>query len=460
MNENQQMNPWIKKWFEENSGKVQKLMHDIWEHPELALHEYYACNAMAAFAREEEFTEIKTCAAEDFDNPDAKPNTVIASYGSGKPVIGIVGEVDALPELGQEMFPKFAPVPGPGHGCGHNLMGGGAAAAAAALRYMLEKEELSGTVKLIIAPAEETGVGKGYLAKNGVFSDLDMALMWHPAPGKLDLSPVRQRVAFRVTFEFHGKSAHAAGAPWNGRSALDAVQLMNMGSEFLREHIPLNGQLHYAITNGGAAPNVVPDYASVQYMFRSVDDYDAAENIFKRVVKNAEGAAHMTETAMEYKVESVIPQFYYNLPLCRLMAEAAEKVPALHYTGEEMELAKDLYQGLFDEEPQMSDEELLPTGYLPYNTLKAGTPNCTDAADMTYFCPTLHCQGLGRIKNGVGHHWNVTYTAGCSLGEKAALYAYEVIAQGAYEAFKDPEIVKTCWEAYNEMKIPPHKDWI
>lgn len=454
------MNESLRTWFEEHEERVRALMHDIWSHPELALHEYYACEAMVRFLREQGFSDIQTYAAEDFQNPEARPNTVIATYGSGRPVIAIVGELDALPDLGQEPVPHYAPVAGPGHGCGHNLMGGGAAAAAAALRYAMEREAIPGTLKVILAPAEETGVGKGYLAKNGVFSDLDMALMWHPAPGKLDLSPVRQRVAFRVSFAFHGKTAHAAGAPWNGRSALDAVQLMNLGSEFLREHIRPGGQLHYAITNGGSAPNVVPEYAAVQYMFRSVDDYALAEDIFQRVVQIAKGAAMMTDTQMTYHVESVIPQFYYNLPLCRLMARAAEKVPPLRYSPEEMEQARALYRSLFQEEPPQDDEELLPTGYLPFNTDKAGTPNCTDAADMTYFCPTLHCQGLGRVKGGVGHHWNVTYTSGCSLGEKAGIYAYEVIAQGAYEAFRDPKIVETCWEAYRAMQIPPHKDWL
>lgn len=458
---NESMNIYISEWYEKNTMKNRKLMHDLWEHPELALHEYYACQRVVEFVKEEGFTEIETFAAEDPENPNARPNTVIASWGSGHPVIGIVGELDALPGLGQDCNCNFqSPIDGPGHGCGHNLMGGGAAGAAAAIRYAMEKEGLSGTVRLIEAPAEETGVGKAYLAKKGVFSEIDMALMWHPMPGPLDMAPVAQQVAFRVQFDFHGIAKHAAGEVWNGRSALDAVQIMNIGCEFLREHKKPETWMHYCITNGGKAPNIVPDFAQVEYMFRSMDDYPVAENLFQRAVKCAEGAAHMTETTMEYRVLSCMPQFYYNIPLCRHMQQAAEKVPAIHYTDEERADVRKFYENAFHKVPTESDEELLPSGLGEFNMEKLGCMQCTDASIMTYFCPTIHCQGTGFVKDVNGHDWETTYTAGSALGEKAGIYAYQTIAQAGIEVLENPELADQFWEEYRAMNIPEYKFWL
>lgn len=454
------MNSYIAEWFEKNETKIYSLMRDIWEHPELSLKEYYACELMRQFAVEEGFESVETHAAEDWANQEADRNTMIASWGSGKPVIAIVGELDALPDLGQRCVPKKEGIEGPGHGCGHNTMSGGAAAAAAAVRYAMEKMKLSGTIKLIQAPGEEIGRGKSYLGHHGVFDDVDMTLMWHPAPGPLDFCPVPQQVAIRVLFEFHGTAAHAAGIRWDGRSALDAVQLMNIGCEFLREHAKENTWIHYNIVNGGAAPNIIPDYASARYMFRSMDDYDTAVDLLERGIKCAKGAALMTDTTFEYKVESVVPQYYYTLPLCKYMCEEAGKVPPLIYEREEYEMVRQLYRQVNHAEPPEDDEELLPTKYLPYREELGECSNCTDAADMTYFGPSLHFQGLARPMRCPGHHWSATFCAGTSIGMKPALYAYKIIAQAAVDAFMNTGIVDECWEAFKKMNIPPHKCWL
>ena len=454
------MNSYIAEWFEKNETKIYSLMRDIWEHPELSLKEYYACELMRQFAVEEGFESVETHAAEDWANQEADCNTMIASWGSGKPVIAIVGELDALPDLGQRCVPKKEGIEGPGHGCGHNTMAGGAAAAAAAVRYAMEKMKLSGTIKLIQVPGEEIGRGKSYLGHHGVFDDVDMTLMWHPAPGPLDFCPVPQQVAIRVLFEFHGTAAHAAGMRWDGRSALDAVQLMNIGCEFLREHAKENTWIHYNIVNGGAAPNIIPDYASVRYMFRSMDDYDTAVDLLERGIKCAKGAALMTDTTFEYKVESVVPQYYYTLPLCKYMCEEAGKVPPLIYEREEYEMVRQLYRQVNHAEPPEDDEELLPTKYLPYREELGECSNCTDAADMTYFGPSLHFQGLARPMRCPGHHWSATFCAGTSIGMKPALYAYKIIAQAAVDAFMNTGIVDECWEAFKKMNIPPHKCWL
>lgn len=333
-------------------------------------------------------------------------------------------------------------------------------AGACALRYAMEKEGLSGTVKLIEAPAEEIGQGKAYLAKDGVFDDVDMTLMWHPGPTDLDFSPVPQLVAFRAQFDFYGKTSHAA-LPWQGRSAVDAVQLMNLGCEFLREHMPQGALMHYCITDGGTAPNIVPEHGSSIYMFRVLDNYAETENLFQRAVKCAEGAAMMTDTRVEYKVLSVVPQYYYNLPLCEHVANAAKKIPVFSYAEEDYEMARSLYKNVTGQESPYPDEELLPIRVLPFREEKDGLLGCTDAADMTYYSPSLQIQGLGRIKDlPGGHHWTTSVISGCGIGWKPAVYGYKIIAQAAYDALKDPSIVQKCWDAYHAMNIPEHKDWL
>ena len=450
------MNQSLQEWYDKNEDRVFALMHDIWEHPELGLKEHYSSRAAAEFAVQEGF-HVELHAAEDFDNPDANPNTVIAVWGSGKPVIGIVGELDALPGLGQELVPYQSPISGPGHGCGHNLMAGGAVAAACALRYAMEKEGLSGTVKLVEAPAEETGCGKSLLAEAGVFADMDMALMWHSAPGELKFDPRPGQVAFKVKFEFFGKSAHAAGFPYRGRSALDAVQLMNIGCEFLREHTQRHVLIHYCITDGGVAPNVVPAYASAMYMFRADDDYDACNDAFQRAVRIAKGAAMMTDTEMKYTIDSVIPKFYLNLPLCGFVYEAYKKVPPLTYDEEDYRAAAALYQTLHEGKEIPDDpESILPTGIIPFSGSASDHCSCTDAADMSYYCPTIHYVGLGKVTGAAGHHWATTYCSGNGIGQKAGLYGYKILAQTGYDALTNPEIVKKCWEAFRAQNIPEH----
>ncbi|XCP83787.1 hypothetical protein ABXS75_11935 [Roseburia hominis] len=169
----------------------------------------------------------------------------------------------------------------------------------------------------------------------------------------------------------------------------------------------------------------------------------------------------MTETEMEYKVDSVVPQFYYNYPLCQYHEMAVSKVPELRYTEEEYDFARELYKNINKNDLMIpEDSELLPTGFIPFNLEKKGWQNCTDAANMTYFCPTIHCQGLGRVTKSPGHHWNVTAVSGSSLGETAGIYAYKTLAQLGYDALTNPEIVEKCWEAHRTMNIPRYKEWI
>ncbi len=459
--EKNRMNPWIAEWYQRYEKEAMALMRDIWEHPEIGLDTPYAARATAEFAKQHGFKDVQLRCAEDFENPDARPNSVIATYGSGKPVIAIVGELDALPNLGQKDVPYREPVEGPGHGCGHCLMAGGAAAAAAALRYAMEKEGLKGTLKFIEAPAEEGGSGKAYLAKDGVFNDLDLALMWHAGYDDLEFDPRISLAVFDVTFHFTGKASHAAGAPWRGRSALDAVQLMNIGCEFLREHVPTGSYIHYAIENGNFAANIVPDNASVKYMFRSRSGIGEAEDLFNRAMKVAQGAAMMTETTVEHKINTVIPDLVPNLPLCKFMYEVAQEIPPLEYSKEDYTFGRELYKSLFDKDAPEDDSQVIPSGIFPFRGGPDGVHMATtDASHMSYICPTFHNMGLGMLKNAPGHHWGVTCTSGTAIGQKAGIYGYKILAQGAFEIFKDPSILIPFKEYQESLHLPILKEYV
>lgn len=448
------MNYWLQEWYEHNEKRIYDLMQDIWEHPELSMKEYYATETIGKIMEADGFrTEYHD--AEHFDDPNARPNTVIATWGSGKPVIGIIGELDALPGLGQKAVPYRDPIPGPGHGCGHNLMSAGAAGAAMAIKYAMEKEKLPGTVQLIETPAEEIGSGKALLAKNGVFSGLDMALMWHPFQIPIHFQRFTSLAIYGITFEFKGKGAHASAQPWNGRSALDALQLMNMGIEFLREHVDPDIWMHYYIKDGGVAPNIVPDHASADYLLRGPDG-DVITGTFDRMINVAKGAALMTDTEMKYTVTSAGQCFYMNRALHKYVYEASKKVPPLTYTAEEYEYGRKLMESVTGKPAPEDNDKVLITKVLPYTDDVRQQGCCTDAAEMSHFCPTIHFWGGGRLLGMPSHHWCVTSVMGMSIGQKAGMYAYKILAQAGYDALTNPQFVKDCWADFEAQHIPPY----
>ncbi len=449
------MNKWIAEWYEQNDADIKKLMRDVWEHPELGLETPYAAKVCAQFVKEHGFDRVELRCAEDYNNPEARPNAVIAEYGSGRPVIGIIGELDALPGLGQNDTPYRDPKDGPGHGCGHCIMAGGSAAAACALKYAMEKDQLKGTLRFIEAPAEEIGVGKGWLAKDGLFDDMDVALMWHPGSCELDYDPRDSVAIYDVEFRFYGKTAHAAGQPWNGRSALDAVQLMNMGCEFMREHVKPGSYIHYCITAGGLAPNVVPDYAAVRYFFRSKSGMEGAKEIYDRACKVADGAAMMTETTVEKHINMTMPDLIYNIPLCRFLYQSALKLPDLEYTPEEQQFARDLYKSVMEKDAPADFDKVMPMHISEFHDHKDGVKSsATDASYMSYICPTMHSTGMGNLLGGPGHHWGMTCCAGTALGQKAGIFGYMALVQGAYDIFTHPEVTEEFWEYQRSLNLP------
>src|SRR5579875_329697 len=274
-----------------NSPEYVTASHTIWQYAELGYHEEKSSALLQQDLKAAGFA-VRAGVADE-------PTGFIASYGHGKPVIAILGEFDALPGLSQNAVPDRSPVAQgmPGHGCGHNLLGAGAALAAVAVKDYMEQHHIAGTLRYYGTPAEEGGSGKVYMVRAGLFKDVDVVLHWHPA----SVNAVTNGGALAVIsakFTFHGIAAHAAMAPDRGRSALDAVMLMGNGIEFLREHVPSNTRIHYIITNGGQAPNIVPDTAEM-YIFARSPYLNTLNNIWARIQKIAEGAAMMTETSVE-----------------------------------------------------------------------------------------------------------------------------------------------------------------
>lgn len=355
------MNDYIQLWYDKYETEARTLMHDIWEHPEFAMEEYYTAGRLAGFMKEQGF-ETRTFNAKEPQSQSAPHNTVYAKWGSGKPVIGILGELDSLKGLGQENVPYYSPVPGCGHGCGHNLIAGCGAAAASSLKFAAEREDLSGTIIYVGCPAEETLDGKVWLAKWGYFDDMDVCLMWHPGGHELKFAGYTNMALTSILFEYFGKTAHGVRA-WNGRSALDACELMNIGVNYLREHMTPECSIHYVYEDGGDMPNVVPEHASVFYYIRSRDEEN--RELVERVKAVAQGAAIMTETKLKMTLRTYCRGNFPAIALNRYVYEEVKKIPPLTYSGEDYEFARKLHRNFFEEEPPEEPDALIPVKTSP-----------------------------------------------------------------------------------------------
>ena len=427
------MNEKIQEWYGKNGKRLTELIDKIWSKPEASLEEYEACRNVADFLKGEGFS-VKTfnCCGEG-----ERPNTVVADWGSGSPVIGILGEYDALLGLGQDAVPIRSERPGYGHGCGHSLMSPAGAGAVCAARAVMEAEHLPGTLRFIACPAEEIGKGKIYLMEKGVFDGLDCCMAWHPAG--YDATPfegVLQALA-GMRFEFFGEAAHAALSPELGKSALDAAELMNIGVQFLREHVTPDVRIHYIYLNGGDRPNIVPSYASLQYYIRA-KDMKGNEAVIERVKRIAQGAALMTDTQVKWETEIKSPETCILHSFNRFLYQAMEKIPPVRYTGEEKAFAGELYRNIMGREPE---GEILPEGIREPGGTEIPAMGSSDVGCVTKAVPTGRIFGLGILKDIPTHHWGVTATAGMSIGYKASLFAGQALAQAAYEIAVTPSLI-------------------
>ena len=364
------------------------------------------------------------------------PTAFIAEYGSGAPIIGIMGEYDALPGLSQQAVPeKKSAGKAAGHACGHHLFGTASTAAAIAVKDWMKANNAKGTVRFYGTPAEEGGSGKVYMVREGLFDDVDVALHWHPS--SLNAASAGAALANKsAKFRFYGVSAHAAIAPERGRSALDGVEAMNAMVNMLREHVPEKARIHYVITSGGKAPNVVPDFAEVYYYARH-NQRDVVIDIFDRIVKAGEGAALGTGTTMDFEMIGGTHELLPNLTLQKLMHDNLSKVGGMEYTPEEKEFADKIaismgYKGVDIDKAR---------NIQPYKT-EAKAFGSTDVGDVSFTVPTVGMGAATWVPGTPAHSWQAVAAGGTSIGNKGMMIAAKTLALTAIHLFQDQELVK------------------
>ncbi len=424
---------------------LKKLSLNIWSHPETAFREYEACKWTAEVLKKYGF-EVET-------GVYGVPTAIKATFGSGHPVIGLLGEYDALPGMSQKVADHKEAVEtgAPGQGCGHNLLGVGHVGAAIGLKAEMEERGLPGTIIFYGCPGEEQLTGKVFMAREGAFQDLDVSIAFHPMTAN-EVTVGNSLGMNTAKFHFKGRTAHAGGDPHNGRSALDAVELMDVGANYLREHVTSDVRIHYTITEGGTAPNIVPDKACVWYFVRA-PRRDSVEEVYERLVKVAKGAAMMTETELEIEFLGGCYPTLNNAVLAQVIHDCMEEVPMEPWTAEEMAFAKTLNE----QSPHwkaalarygLPEEEHIHSHVAPVGTL--GNFGSTDVGDVGYIAPnigfTTACYNFG----APGHSWMNTACSGMSIGEKGTIYAAKAMALFGLKCIEDPSIIKAAKEEFDK----------
>lgn len=378
------------------------------------------------------------------------PTAFVAEYGTGSPVIGILAEFDALPGLSQQVSPERAPIAGKdaGHACGHHLFGTGSVAAAIAVREWLQASGRRGTIRVYGTPAEEGGGGKIYMVRAGLFRDADVVLDWH-AGSASNASPGPSLANKSGKFRFRGVSAHAAGAPWRGRSALDAVEAMNHMVDMMREHVPDGTRIHYVITDGGRAPNVVPDFAEAYYYVRHQDPRLVNE-IWERVVKAAEGAALGTETKMEQEVVNGVYALLPNETLARAVDANLRAVGGVTYTEQERVFAERLRATLGPDAPPVTQAATI----MPFAPRTVATGGSTDVGDVSWVVPNGRFYGATWVPGTASHSWQAVAAGGMSIGHKGMINAAKTLAFTAYDLFTDATLVQRARAEFDGKRGP------
>lgn len=439
------MTTWIEQFIDNNEKQWKEMSDFIWDHPEVKYEEHTSASYLVERLEEEGFRVQKNIAEIE--------TAFVAEVGSGSPVIAFLGEYDALPQLSQEAnVATQQPIEhgGNGHGCGHNLLGVGALAAATALKRYVEEHNIQGTVRFYGCPAEEGGSGKTYMARAGVFDDVDLALTWHPGP--VNVAWTASTLAnVQASFKFKGKSAHAAASPHLGRSALDAVELMNVGANYLREHVSPQARFHYAVTNtGGASPNVVQAEAEVLYLIRAPHIAEA-QHIYERIQKIAEGAALMTETAVEVTFDKACSNFIPLSSINKVIYETMQEVGAPTFTEEEMKLAEQFYETLTMEEKMSKNfgmkqfdfafRKPLSDVLIPYFELKQPLPGSTDVGDVSWVAPTGQCIMTTCATGTPFHSWQLVAQGKTSYAHKGMMQVAKVLANVGLKAIQNEELL-------------------
>ncbi|HHW27397.1 MAG TPA: amidohydrolase [Firmicutes bacterium] len=447
------MRDFVETWVERNREELIRVSDSVWEAAELGLVERKSAAVSQEYLRSQGFS-VETGVGN-------METAFVATWGKGKPVIGFLGEFDALPGLSNAPVPYPSPLGKnkPGHGCGHNLLGAAAMGGAIALKAFAEANGLEGTVKYYGTPAEESSFGKTWMVKAGAFDDADIVLTWHP--GSTNGTDKTSSLADLVyKFDFYGKTAHAAGDPWNGRSALDAVELMNDGIERMREHIRPDSRIHYVITRGGGAPNVVPDYAQNFFDIRA-KDMEELDRMWQWVEQIAKGAAMMTQTRVEPRFLGGAANLILNDVIIDTFQEILEELGPVQWTAEELEFAGKM-QAQFDRHlieqsieqlrKQIPDlrETRLCSVIMPGDPEEKPGRGSTDVADVSWVVPTGQFRTACYTLGIPGHSWGVTACGGMSIGHKGMLLAAKTLGIAGARFLTDPGLRQAAWDEFKK----------
>ena len=446
---------------EAKKESLRTLSEKIWQYAELSMTEFKSTAAYVAALKEEGFTvEENLCGI---------PTAFSGSYGEGRPIIGILGEYDALSGLSQEAgATEHKPLVegGTGQGCGHNLLGVGSLGAAIAVKEAIKAGLLKGTVIFYGCPGEEGCAGKTFMARDGVFSKLDAALCWHP--GDCNQVCVGSHAAsIQVEYSFRGVAAHAADDPWDGRSALDAAELMNVGVQFLREHMPPKGSVHYAFKDvGGVCPNVVQPTAKLIYMVRG-ENVREAKKLLRRVDDIARGAALMTGTEVSMRRIDGTSSVISNQVMEQVLQDNLLAAPLPAYTEEELEYAAKLKATFPNQEipgilpkynPKIRKQvaEITDNGnmvmnnfIMPYTPCEAYSPGSTDVGDVSWLTPTAQVNTAAWASGSPGHSWQNVSIGGTTVGRKGMYFASKVLAGAAADLMENPALLQAAREEFN-----------
>ena len=440
------------QWVDANQASLTALSDRIWELAELGLQENESARLQEEYLRRQGFS-IESGVA-------GMPSAFVATFvaGSGKPVIGFLGEYDALPGLSQKPVPRKDPLAAgaPGHGCGHNLLGVAALAGAAAMKEAAVAGGLSVTIKYFGCPAEETLIGKVFMVRDGVMNGLDACLTWHP--GSTNSVWSNSSAAMNsVKFNFYGRTAHAAGDPQNGRSALDGVELMNVGANYLREHVTEKTRIHYATTDGGGQPNVVPAKAQVWYYVRAPLRQEV-EEVFERLVDVARGATLMTGTTFDMDFVAGCYNYLPNKAMGCLVQENLKAIGAPQFTAEELAFAAEMeksfppnYREIMMRDPhtprELADQRLNNT-VLPLRDDLPPMAGSTDVGDVSWVVPTVQFSTACSVIGTPGHSWQECAAVGTSIGHKGMILAAKVLAATALDLVLDPAKLREAKEEF------------
>ena len=443
-------------WISDNESRIIEISDRIWEFAELGLQEFKSSSLLAEELRKAGF-KIEMGVA-------GMPTAFVATYGSGRPVIGVMGEYDALPGLSQKPLPTKEPLTegAPGHGCGHNIHGTSGMAGAIGAKMAMEANGIRGTLKFFGTPAEESASGKVFMVRGGVFDDVEAVLSHHPS--SMNTAGLSSSLANNsVKFHFYGVSSHAAGSPEQGRSAMDAVELMNVGVNFLREHMVQEARIHYVVEAGGDQPNVVPAYARSWYLIRA-PERDQVDLIYNQVLEIARGAAIMTGTT--HKVE-FIKGVYNELPnrvLSELVVSNMREIGAPKYTEEEQHFAKEIAKTITPEMKRASLrkskrpgwEKLMDTDLdqsIPdaWNEGEV-SPGSTDVSDVSWKAPTMEFGTATFVLGTPGHSWQNTAQSGMGIGHKSLIFAAKTISASVVDLLTKPELLRKVTDEF-ERKL-------